>query len=75
MRYRSYQSPWGSVNSGYARMLLIVLVLDFESRRGDILNLFAKKKEKESICLERLAWVGTMRCVSTREEIAEVLPR
>ena len=35
--------------SGSPRMLL-VLVCEFESRRGEILNLFAKKKEKSSNC-------------------------
>ena len=38
---------WWSINSGNPRMLLLilqVLVREFESRRGEILNLFAKIK-------------------------------
>ena len=42
--------------------MLLALVLDFESHRGEILNLFSKNKERTRInCCERLAWVGTGR--------------
>ena len=34
--------------SGSPRMLLLVLVREFESRRGDVLKLFAKTKKKGS---------------------------
>ena len=30
-------------NSGYPRIILLALVLDFDSCRGEILNIFAKK--------------------------------
>ena len=52
-------------------IILMVLVLEFESRRGEILNLFAKIKE-DQLLRERLAWVGTIRLESTREERAEI---
>ena len=52
-------------------LLLIALVREFESHRGEILNLFSKKKEgstAESASGERLAWVGAIRREATREE-------
>ena len=38
--------------------MLLVLVREFESRRGDILNLFAKKKKKKRDELLRAPSVG-----------------
>ena len=42
-------------------LLLIELIRGFESRRGEILNLFTKKKKRTNSCWERLlmAWVST----------------
>ena len=53
-------------------ILLIVLVLEFESRRGEILKKKCqKKKEKRMNRLERLliAWLDTIRREPTREEL------
>ena len=44
-----HTQPVAQWTSGSPRMLL-VLVREFESRRGEILNLFAKKKEKRINC-------------------------
>ena len=41
---------------------------EFEPRRGESSNLFAKKKKRIN-CWERLAWVSTIRRESTREEL------
>ena len=43
---RPSRLPRWRINSGIPRILL-VLVLEFESRRGEILNLLAKKRKKE----------------------------
>ena len=40
--------------SGYPRMLLLVLVLDFESHRGEILNLFYQKLKNVSCEYDRV---------------------
>ena len=50
------------------------MLLPFQSQRGQILNLFAKIRERIN-CWERLARVGTIRRESRREEQAEVLSR
>ena len=60
---------------GRRMLLLIVLVLDFESRRGEIWSYFPPKKEGWTNCWECLAWVGAIRRGLTREESAEVFPR
>ena len=46
-------------SSGYPPMLL-VLVLELESRRGEIVSLFAKGK-KQLLKAPTVAWVGTIR--------------
>ena len=53
-------------------LLLTVLVLEFESRRREILNLFSKMKKRDQL---RLAWVSIIRRQSTREERAEFFSR
>ena len=45
-RYIYSRSPRRTINSGSPRMLL-VLVREFESRRGEILNLYAKIKKDQ----------------------------
>ena len=70
---RGYNSRPPRWTSGSPRMLL-VLVREFESRRGEILNIFAKIK-KDQLLRERLAWVGTIGRESTREERAEIFSR
>ena len=59
VRYTRYVSPlYGrlgrlfNINSGNPRMLppLVVLVREFESRRGETWNLFAKMKKGSTIC-------------------------
>ena len=75
----SYQCIYASMSprwsSGNPRMLLLIaLVLEFESRRAETLNLFRKKK-KIINCLERLAWVSTIRRESAGEERAEIFSR
>ena len=53
--------------------ILIVLAREFESRRGEILNLFAQKRINGS-WWERLAWVSTaVRRKSTREKNWNIL--
>ena len=59
--------PGGLQCSGSPRVLL-VLVHEVESRRGEMLNSLAKKKKRMN-CWERLAWVSTVRRKSTREEL------
>ena len=60
------------IYSGNPRLQL-VLVREFESRRGEILNIVA---EIERInCRERLAWVSTVQCESKREARAEIFSR
>ena len=72
MLYAWYISPrW---TSGSPRMLL-VLVREFESRRGKISNLSAIKKKDQLKCWDRLAWLSTIRRKSTREERAEIFSR
>ena len=66
------QSPRWS--SGPRMLLLIVLVREFESRRDEILNLFAKIQKKNQL-LRAPAWVSTIRRESTREERAEIFLR
>ena len=46
--YGTYRSPRWTSGSSPPMPLLIVLVREFESRRGEILNLFAKKKKERS---------------------------
>ena len=48
--------------------MLLVLVREFESPRGEILNL--SEKTQRINCRERIAWVSTIRRESTREERA-----
>ena len=55
--------------------LIMVLVREFESRRGEILSLFAKIKGSTTVA-ECLAWVSTaVRRKPTREERAEIFSR
>ena len=70
----SFHPRWTRSGSGSPRMLL-VLVREFESRRGEILNVFAKINKKRINCWERLAWVSTIRRESTREDRAEIFSR
>ena len=47
-----------------------VLVREFESRRGEMLNLFAKKKKKDQQLLRAPSvWASTIRRESPREEL------
>ena len=58
--------------------LLVVLVLEFDSHRGEILILLRnmQKRKKDQLHRERLAaWAGTIRRESTREQNAEILSR
>ena len=53
-------------------LLLIVLVREFESRRGEISNLFAKKRKKKKGSTAESAYiscVSTTRREPTREEL------
>ena len=75
----SLQLSWNSINliatprwctrSGIPRMLL-VLILEFEPRRGDIL-IFFSVQEKMIKCWERLALIDTIRRESSREGRAQ----
>ena len=53
----------------------LVLVCEFKSRRGEILNIFVKKKKKEDQLLRAPSVESTIRRESTREEIAEIFSR
>ena len=57
----------------------LLLVLEFESGRGEILNLYeylyAKKKKGINLLREGVAWVGTIRRESTWEERSEIFSR
>ena len=72
----SSRSPRWS--SRYPRMLLLILlillVLKFESRRGEIAFICEQKKERIN-CLERVACVGTIRRESMRQERPEIFSR
>ena len=61
----------GNPNPRIPVLLLTVLVRVFESRRGEILNLFAKIKRGSTAESAYVAWVSTVRRESTREERAE----
>ena len=61
-------------SKGYPRML-VVLVLEFESRRGEILIFFATIQHNDRLLrAPTVAWVRTIRREPTREERAEVFP-
>ena len=76
LAHAAYSGPCGSARwprLQYPRMLL-ALVLEFESHRGDIVNFFAKI-EKDQLLRASIAWVGAIRRESTREERAEIFSR
>ena len=55
--------------------MLVVLVLEFESRRGEILIFFATIQHNDRLLrAPTVAWVRTIRREPTREERAEVFP-
>lgn len=52
-------------------LILVVVILEFESHRCEILNLFATIRKDETAESAYVAWVGPIRRESTRDERAE----
>ena len=61
-------------SSGNPRMLL-VLVREFESRRGEILTFFATKKKDQLLSASSVGKHNSIRRESTRQERAEIFSR